>query len=45
LIAWAVGLRAGAWNRKWYRIFQGAALLALPALLLVGMVASMMPPA
>lgn len=43
--AWAVGLRGGAWNRKWYRILHGVALLALPALLLVGMVVSMIPPA
>lgn len=44
-VAWAVGLRARVWNRKWYRVVQGVALLALPALLLVGMIASMIPPA
>lgn len=45
LVAWAVGLRAGAWSKKWYRIFHGMALLALPALLLVGTIVSMMSPA
>jgi len=45
LVAWAVGLRAGVRNQKWYRIFHGVALLALPALLFVGMVVSMIPPA
>lgn len=45
LLAWAVGLRTEARGRKWYRIYVGAALLALPALLLLGTITSMIPPA
>lgn len=45
LLIWAVGLRSEVWQTRWYKLFQSVALLALPALLLVGMVASMIPPA
>lgn len=45
LLTWIVGLRAHVRGNRWYRVLQTVALLALPLLLLVGMAASMMPPA
>jgi hypothetical protein len=44
-IVWALGLRATVRNHRWYPLINGVALLALPVLLLVGMFASMAPPA
>lgn len=45
LVAFLAGLRSEARSSRWYQILQSAALLALPALLLAGMVVSMIPPA
>jgi hypothetical protein len=43
LLTWLVGLNKRLRNKAWYRAMQAAALLALPALLIVGMAASMTP--
>ncbi|CAB3781973.1 hypothetical protein LMG27177_01133 [Paraburkholderia fynbosensis] len=43
LLTWAVGLSKKAGVRGWYRVMQAVALLALPVLLIIGMVASMIP--
>lgn len=45
LLAWAAGLRHNARGTRWVSLLQTIALLALPVLLLVGMVTSMIPPA
>jgi len=44
-MTWAMGLSVGLRESKWYRWLNIAALLALPCLLLVGMVVSMIPSA
>lgn len=45
LFTFVVGLLRRVRNSRWYRLLQSVALLALPALLLLGMVVSMIPPA
>ncbi|KXV03930.1 hypothetical protein CR51_15335 [Caballeronia megalochromosomata] len=45
LVAFVAGLRKEARSSVWYRMLQAVALLALPVLLLLGMVVSMIPPA
>lgn len=44
-LAWVISLRPGAQDCGGYRLFRSVALLALPVLLLVGMVVSMLVPA
>lgn len=44
-ITLVLGLRQKAWESRWYRALHAVALLALPVLLLLGMVVSMIPPA
>jgi hypothetical protein len=45
LIAFVAGLVGPARHSRWLRLLQSVALLGLPALLMVGMAVSMMPPA
>jgi len=45
VVAFLVGLRKDAGSTRWVRTLQSVGLLALPALLLLGMVVSMIPPA
>ncbi|NIF53019.1 hypothetical protein [Burkholderia sp. Ax-1724] len=45
IVAFLAGLRKGAGRARWVRTLQSVGLLALPALLLLGMVVSMIPPA
>lgn len=45
LLVWLVGLNRAYREGQWYRFLRAAALLALPVLLLIGMVVSMIPPA
>lgn len=45
LLVWAISFRNKVWETRWYRLLRSAALLALPVLLLIGMVVSMIPPA
>jgi len=45
LIVFLIGLRSKTRNSGWFRRFQSVALLAMPVLLLIGMIASMIPPA
>ncbi|MCG5074087.1 hypothetical protein [Paraburkholderia tagetis] len=45
IVVFLVTLRTGASIPRWLRVLQSVALLALPALLLLGMVVSMFPPA
>lgn len=45
LVVFLVGLRKGAPSTWWFRVLQSVGLLALPALLLVGMIVSMISPA
>lgn len=43
VVVWVLGFRPSVRNHRWYALINGAAFLALPALLLIGMVVSMMP--
>ncbi|SAL19819.1 hypothetical protein AWB74_00697 [Caballeronia arvi] len=45
LFTFVAGLGEEVRTSRWYRVLQSVALLALPALLLLGMVVSMIPPA
>nr|WKF58330.1 hypothetical protein HUO10_002828 [Paraburkholderia busanensis] len=44
LLTALIGLNTKTRTSRWFALLQTVALLALPALLLIGMVESMMPP-